>query len=206
VQGPVAHHHGGVQHRLTSYVACMGQGLEIDLFASQHAAPGGGVTAQQLSEERDYRRRTKKYRARNVHLTKRTPIQVRATPVAFLLVSVTHMPLLRAQIARDFINNRMEEMVAIIEQMQPAATASSSEDSSTSSADRSGHKESSRDGQHGMDEKRETRHNSKRKREEPAHRRSRDEREKSKARRKDRHEEERRPSGESSRPTARKKD
>jgi hypothetical protein len=64
------------------------QGLDIDLFAvSQPAAAAGGqqdasssgtkTRAQLLADERDYRRRTKKYRARNVHITKRSPVQVR---------------------------------------------------------------------------------------------------------------------------------
>ena len=67
------------------------QGLDIDLFAvSQPAAAGGQqdasssgtkTRAQLLAEERDYRRRTKKYRARNVHITKRSPIQVRVPTV-----------------------------------------------------------------------------------------------------------------------------
>ncbi len=60
------------------------QGLDIDLFAvsQQDASSSGTKTrAQLLAEERDYRRRTKKYRARNVHITKRSPIQVRVPTV-----------------------------------------------------------------------------------------------------------------------------
>eukprot|EP00005_Dracoamoeba_jomungandri_P013457 CAMPEP_0174275076 /NCGR_PEP_ID=MMETSP0439-20130205/59630_1 /TAXON_ID=0 /ORGANISM="Stereomyxa ramosa, Strain Chinc5" /LENGTH=214 /DNA_ID=CAMNT_0015367151 /DNA_START=437 /DNA_END=1080 /DNA_ORIENTATION=- len=50
-----------------------------------------------LKEQRDYKRRRQKYRAKNVHLTKRSPIQV----------------------ARDYINNRMEELTAIIHDLHP---------------------------------------------------------------------------------------
>ena len=37
---------------------------------------GGRVSLHQMKKERDYRRRRQKYRARNVHITRRTPAQV----------------------------------------------------------------------------------------------------------------------------------
>lgn len=36
----------------------------------------GRVSLYQMKKERDYRRRRQKYRARNVHITRRTPAQV----------------------------------------------------------------------------------------------------------------------------------
>jgi hypothetical protein len=77
------------------------QGLDIDLFAvSQPAAAADGqqdasssgtkTRAQLLAEERDYRRRTKKYRARNVHITKRSPIQVRAPTMDHVVMATRY--------------------------------------------------------------------------------------------------------------------
>ena len=37
---------------------------------------GGKVSLHQMKKERDYRRRRQTYRARNVHITRRTPAQV----------------------------------------------------------------------------------------------------------------------------------
>src|SRR5689334_621071 len=47
-----------------------------------------------LEEQRDYKRRRQKYRARNVHITKRTPIMVRNILVPNLHFSRSHEILL----------------------------------------------------------------------------------------------------------------
>lgn len=104
---------------------------DVDLFTSQHLSAGSGADAKEdsststaksraqlLAEERDYRRRRKKYRAKNVHLTKRTPTQVRS-PTALMVrrvcfpLRVTFFHLVE-QKARDYINNRMDELAATI--------------------------------------------------------------------------------------------
>lgn len=100
---------------------------EVDLFASQYLTvssnqPDGTTSktrAQLLAEERDIRRRRRKYRARNVHLTKRTPTQVCTDA---LLHDKDNSSGRNGQIARDYINNRMEELITIAErniQFQP---------------------------------------------------------------------------------------
>ncbi|KAL6072406.1 U11 U12 small nuclear ribonucleoprotein 48 kDa [Balamuthia mandrillaris] len=76
----------------------------LDLFlsssasasASSSSTTGDKTQLQLLAEQRDYKRRRRSYRAKNVHITKRTPIQV----------------------TRDFINKRMEELEAILLQQQ----------------------------------------------------------------------------------------
>ncbi|KAL6057749.1 U11 U12 small nuclear ribonucleoprotein 48 kDa [Balamuthia mandrillaris] len=62
--------------------------------SSSSTTTGDKTQLQLLAEQRDYKRRRRSYRAKNVHITKRTPIQV----------------------TRDFINKRMEELEAILQQ------------------------------------------------------------------------------------------
>ena len=48
---------------------------------------GERVSLHQMKRERDYRRRRQKYRARNVHITRRTPAQVDTLKVFRILLS-----------------------------------------------------------------------------------------------------------------------
>ena len=58
----------------------MHRGLTVDLFATRKVAANQIQSEKSklelLAEQRDYRRRRTKYRAKNVHITKRTPLQV----------------------------------------------------------------------------------------------------------------------------------
>ncbi|CAB3978992.1 Hypothetical predicted protein [Paramuricea clavata] len=59
-----------------------------------------------LAEKRDYKRRRQSYRAKNVHITKRTPIEI----------------------TREIINNRMEELQNVYEETKKAPLPSKDND------------------------------------------------------------------------------
>ena len=54
---------------------------------------GGKVSLHQMKKERDYRRRRQTYRARNVHITRRTPAQVYIDICTVLLLAVVEKTL-----------------------------------------------------------------------------------------------------------------